>query len=74
MSDIQAQIEAENEAMTDIPTLDQLLARLALAPEVVQLYFRLVASGKYPPILEDSNAVLAAQAMSILFNHIKTNR
>ena len=74
MDDIQAQIEAENEAMTDMPTLDQLLARLALAPDVVQLYFQLVASGQYPPMIQNSNAILAAQAMSVLFNHIKTNR
>jgi len=73
MDDIQTQIEAENEAMVDIPTLEQLLARLALAPDVVQLYFNLVASGTYKPLLKDNTAVLAAQAMSILFNHIKTN-
>jgi len=48
MNNIQAQIEAENEAMTDIPTLDQLLARLILAPAELELYFNLVASGTVP--------------------------
>ena len=64
--------DLKSQEPSGIPTLDELLNRLALAPTEVEVYFALVAAGISPPLLRDNNAVLAAQAMTVLFNHIKT--
>lgn len=52
-----------------IPTLNE-----STSPQDVKAmlsYYSLVASGQIPPILQEFNAILAAQAMCILLTHIK---
>ena len=62
------------------PTLDELFAKfryLLRDPEFTQHtesfeeYFRLVASGKVVPWLRDSNAVMAAQCVIVVLEHVK---
>jgi hypothetical protein len=62
------------------PTLDELLAKfryLLNDPEFIgqsesfETYFRLVASGQAEPLLSRSNAVLAAQCVIVVLEHVK---
>lgn len=56
-----------------VPTLDELLQQLKKdVPhrDACVTYFRMVASGQAPPLLRGDNAILAAQAMSVLLNHV----
>jgi hypothetical protein len=62
------------------PTLDELFAKfryLLKDPEFTQhsesfeTYFRLVASGQLEPLLSQSNAVLAAQCVIVVLEHVK---
>ena len=62
------------------PTLDELFAKfrcLLKDPEFTQhsesfeTYFRLVASGRLEPLLSQSNAVLAAQCVIVVLEHVK---
>ena len=62
------------------PTLDELFAKfrcLLKDPEFTQhsesfeTYFRLVASGQAEPLLRDSNAVMAAQCVIVVLEHVK---
>ena len=62
------------------PTLDELFENFRYSlrePEFTQhsesfeTYFRLVASGQAEPLLSDSNAVLAAQCVVVVLEHVK---
>jgi hypothetical protein len=62
------------------PTLDELFAKfryLLNDPEFIghsesfETYFRLVASGQAEPLLSRSNAVLAAQCVIVILDHVK---
>ena len=62
------------------PTLDELFAKfryLLKDPEFTQhsesfeTYFRLVASGQTEPRLSNSNAVMAAQCVIVVLEHVK---
>ena len=62
------------------PTLDELFAKfryLLKDPEFTQhsesfeTYFRLVASGQTEPRLTQSNAVMAAQCVIVVLEHVK---
>jgi hypothetical protein len=62
------------------PTLDELFAKfryLLKDPEFIihsesfERYFRSVASGQTEPILSRSNAVLAAQCVIVVLEHVK---
>jgi len=67
------QIAKENEQITTVPTLNQLLDRLRLAEPAVRYYYRMVAIGQAQPILMRDNAILAAQTLTVLFKHIEDN-
>lgn len=67
---------------TNTPTLDELFERiekLLRDPEVAkyresfEAYFRSVATGQYP-VLEDSNAMFAAQCVLILVEHVRQTK
>ena len=62
------------------PTLDELFAKfryLLKDPEFTQhresfeTHFRLVASGQAEPLLSNSNAVMAAQCVIVILEHVK---
>ena len=62
------------------PTLDELFAKfrhLLKDPEFTQrsesfeTHFRLVASGQAEPLLSNSNAVMAAQCVIVVLEHVK---
>lgn len=62
------------------PTLEELFAKfqyLLKDPEFTQHsesfeeYFRLIASGKGEPLLSHNNAVLAAQCVIVILEHVK---
>ena len=62
------------------PTLDELFAKFrhllrdqefTQHSESFETYFRLVASGKVSPWLRDSNAVMAAQCVIVILEHVK---
>lgn len=62
------------------PTLDELFAKfrqLLKDPEFTQhgesfeTYFRLVASGQAEPLLSQSNAIMAAQCVIVVLEHVK---
>ena len=62
------------------PTLDELFEKfqqLLKDPEFIghsesfETYFRLVASGQSEPLLSRSNAVLAAQCVIVVLEHVK---
>jgi hypothetical protein len=62
------------------PTLDELLAKFRglLRDEEfkahagsMERYFRLVASGMINPVLTESNAVMAAQCVVVILEHVK---
>ena len=62
----------------DTPTLEELLEkfrRFLKDPESYresfETYFRLVASGKAEPVLFNSNAVMAAQCVVVIIEHVK---
>ena len=63
------------------PTLEELLAkfRALLKDEEFKIYagsmerhFRMVASGAIDPILTQSNAVMAAQCVVVILEHVKS--
>lgn len=63
-----------------VPTLDELFAKfqyLLKDPDFIEqresfeTYFRLVASGALKPMLSDNNAVLAAQCVIVILEHVK---
>ena len=63
-----------------VPTLDELFAKfqyLLKDPEFIEhsksfeRYFRLVANGGLKPMLSDNNAVLAAQCVIVILEHVK---
>ena len=60
------------------PTLDELFAKFRQFlkdpesyRESFETYFRLVASGQAEPLLSQSNAVLAAQCVIVVLEHVK---
>lgn len=62
------------------PTLDELFAKfryLLKDPDFIEhsesfeTYFRLVASGQVEPLLSKSNAVMAAQCVIVVLEHVK---
>ena len=60
------------------PTLDELFAKfrdLLKDPESYresfETYFRSVASGQAEPLLSNSNAVMAAQCVIVVLEHVK---
>ncbi len=60
------------------PTLDELFEKfrqLLKDPESYresfEAYFRLVASGQAEPLLSQSNAVMAAQCVIVVLEHVK---
>ena len=59
-----------------IPTLDELLERLKTdvrgRKHMIKLYRRVAAGERHPtnPALPSNVVILAAQAMTVLFNHI----
>lgn len=62
------------------PTLDELFAKfqhLLKDPEFIEQresfeeYFRLIASGTIEPLLSHNNAVLAAQCVIVILEHVK---
>lgn len=62
------------------PTLDELIekfrvllsdAEFAQHSESFETYFRSVASGKVAPWLQDNNAVMAAQCVIVILEHVK---
>ena len=62
------------------PTLNELFAKfryLLKDPEFIghsksfETYFRLVASGQAEPLLSNSNAVMAAQCVIVVLEHVK---
>ena len=62
------------------PTLDELFAKFqylledpefAETRESFEEYFRLVASGQTEPRLTQSNAVMAAQCVIVILEHVK---
>lgn len=62
------------------PTLDELFAKfrhllrdqeLTQHSESFERYFRLVASGQVEPLLSQSNAVMAAQCVIVVLEHVK---
>lgn len=62
-----------------IPSIDELFERFRLLLSDKEFthqsisfmrYFKLVASGGSPPILSDSNAVMAAQCVVIVAEHV----
>ena len=66
-----------------IPTIEELFERyrkLIDNPEMekhleaFEIYFSCVASGKKKPLLTLNNAVLAAQTVLVVLEHVKKNR
>ena len=62
------------------PTLDELFAKFRYLlrdqeftqhTESFETYFRLVASGQSEPRLSNSNAVMAAQCVIVVLEHVK---
>ena len=62
------------------PTLDELFAKFRYLlkdqeftqhSESFETYFRLVASGQVEPLLSNSNAVMAAQCVIVVLEHVK---
>ena len=62
------------------PTLDELFAKFRYLlrdqeftqhTESFETYFRLVASGQSEPRLSNSNAVMAAQCVIVILEHVK---
>ena len=62
------------------PTLDELFEKFRQLlkdqeftqhSESFETYFRLVASGKVQPLLSQSNAVMAAQCVIVILEHVK---
>ena len=62
------------------PTLDELFAKFRYLlkdreftqhRESFETYFRLVASGQAEPLLSNSNAVMAAQCVIVVLEHVK---
>ena len=62
------------------PTLDELFAKFrhllrdqefTQHSESFETYFRLVASGQAEPLLSNSNAVMAAQCVIVVLEHVK---
>ena len=63
-----------------VPTLDELFAKfqyLLKDPDFIEqresfeTYFRLVSSGQTEPRLTQSNAVMAAQCVIVILEHVK---
>ena len=62
------------------PTLDELFEKFrhllkdqefTQHSESFETYFRLVASGQAEPLLSNSNAVMAAQCVIVILEHVK---
>jgi hypothetical protein len=64
----------------NVPTIDELLekfegllsdAEFAKESQSCESFFRMVASGQLQPRLTDQNAIMAAQCVSVIFEHAK---
>ena len=66
--------------MSNVPSLNELIDKFQyrLSSQEFQEhsqacidYFRMVASGELKPMLRDNNAVMAAQCVSVIFEHVQ---